>query len=360
MPQLAKGKTYGQVTDQNGKSLAGCRVELWDGDPDDDDFMGATVTDSNGRYEFRYPGGWDPRIPGSTSFRPDLYAKVYIKNGMGRWCEVGKSKTFANHKLKNDKKIDFQIKIEPRQTARLPFDFGKHAFMFPNQFQVRDLLGEDQFPGEVGMGLCGGMVAGALHRYQHGCSIPADTVPPHSGPLFDELLKRQLLTLEDGEIFKIWNWQRSPDLPHAHTPHSIRYMQKGEWKVLKGLIDAKKPQILCLIREEGYFSDIWKNHQVLAYGYEYEPTPRNLKVEVYDPNDRAGPSFLHMCLSGGRLGAHQIDSSGGRIGLRGFFVMKTTEKASKDHLTGPSPARVQPGPSTPPVPPRPGPGRLRR
>jgi len=94
----------------------------------------------------------------------------------------------------------------------------------------------------------------------------------------------------------------------------------------------RKPAILCLIRKEGYVAEIWKNHQERAFGYDYKPTPRNLTVEIYDPNDKHGTNFLHLCLSGGRLGAHQIDSSGNRINFRGFFVMSATEKASKDHM----------------------------
>jgi hypothetical protein len=331
MPRLAKGKTYGKITDQNNKGLNGFKVELWDDDyPDADDRMGVTYTDANGNYKFRYPGGWDPRIPGSTSFRPDIYITVSIKNSMGRWCQLKKSRTYKNHKLRKDKKIDLKITIAPKQKKRVPFDISKFAFKFPNAFNISDI--DPNFPGNVDMGLCGGMSAGALHRFKHRCPVPTQTTTPHSGPLFDELFKRQLITLSDGQVAIIWDWQRSPDLPHPHTPHSIRYRQKGQWQLLKSYIDKGKPAILCLIRMEGYMAKIWKNHQVVAIGYEYEPTPRNLKVEIYDPNDKNGSNFLHLCLSGGRLGAHQINSAGDRINFRGFFVMATTDKASKEHI----------------------------
>lgn len=332
MPKLAKGKTYGKITDKKNKGVAGLKIELWDDDfPDSDDRMGVKYTDSKGNYKFRYTGGWDYRVPGSKSFRPDIYITVSIKNSMGNWCKIKKSRTYKNHKLAKDKKIDLEINIADKQQKRIAFDVKHHAFQFPNMFDIKDI--HVDFLGNVDMGLCGGMVAGALHRFNHGCPIPSQNTTPHSGPLFDELFKRQKITLSDGEVGRIWDWQRSPDIPHRHTPHSIRYKQKGEWKVLKTqYIDKGKPAILCLIREEGYVAEIWKNHQVLAFGYEYEPTPRNLKVEIYDPNDKDGSNFLYLCLSGGRLGAYQINSAGKRINFRGFFVMGTTIKASKDHM----------------------------
>ena len=137
-------------------------------------------------------------------------------------------------------------------------------------------------------------------------------------------------TLPVSMITEIYNWQRSPDLPHAHTPHSIRFRQKAQWKTLKEFIDKGKPTVLVLIREEGYVADITKNHQVLAFGYEYNPTTRDLTVEVYDPNDKNGSNFLHLCLGGGRLRAHQINSAGARINFRGFLVNWAGVAAAKD------------------------------
>lgn len=334
MPALAKGKTYGRITDQNNKGVADLKIELWDDDdPDADDRMGVTHTDANGNYQFRYSGGWDLRVPGSTSFRPDIYVTASIKNRNGDWCQVTRSKTYTNYKLNNDKKIDLQVSISSRKQQRIPFDVARYAFQFPNSFEFESPF--PQFPGTVDMGFCGGMCAAALHRYRHQCATPdpSQTTTPRSGPLYDELFRRQLLTLSELDVRQIWDWQRSPDVPHAHTPDSIRFKQKGQWQVLQSqYIDKSRPAILCLIRQEGYVAEIWKNHQVLAFGYDYESAPRNLTVEVYDPDDEHGSDFLHLCLSGGRLGAHQVDSSGKRKNFRGFLVMSTTDKASSDHM----------------------------
>lgn len=226
-----------------------------------------------------------------------------------------------------------KLTLKASKKKRISFDVKKFAFKFNNAFKIKDI--NDAFPGDVSMGLCGGMSAGALHRFKYDCCSPPDpnqTKTPHKGKLFDELFERQLITLSDGQLARIWDWQRSPDLPHTHTPTSLRKRQKGQWKVLKSAIDHGEPVILCLIREEGYLASIWKNHQVVAIGYEYDPTIKDLKVEIYDPNDNNQSNFLYLCLGGGRLGAHQIDSRGNKINFRAFFVMTTTNKASEVHI----------------------------
>jgi hypothetical protein len=112
MPELAKGKTYGKVIDQHHNAVQGLKVELWDDDsPDPDDRMGVTYTDAHGGYEFRYPGGWDLRVPGSDSFRPDMYLTVGIKNRNGDYCQIARSNTYKNHKLADDLKIDLQVNV---------------------------------------------------------------------------------------------------------------------------------------------------------------------------------------------------------------------------------------------------------
>ena len=323
---------HGRVTDQSGHPVKNIKIEAWDYDwPDDDDRMGVVYTDAKGKYELHYRGGhWDPAPHRITTWRPDIYVTANMKNNNGNWMRVAKSRVYKNHKLRKDLKIDLKIKIEPTLKKRLGFRVSKYGIKFRNSFTIKNLI--PGIDGEWHMGLCGGMSAGALHRFNHKCVVPTQTTTPQSGhPLFNELWQRQVDTLSLGVIAKIYNWMRSPDLPHRHTPHSIRYRQKAEWPILRDYIDKGKPAILCLIREEGYLADITKNHQVLAFGYEYSPTTRDLKVEVYDPNDKNGSNFLILSLSGGRLGAHQINSHGSRINFRGFFELNTTAEASKKH-----------------------------
>ena len=324
---------HGKITNQNNKPVKNVKIEAWDADsPDADDRMGVVYTDANGNYELHYRKmDWDTDVFWSpSSWRPDIYITAKIKNNNGNWMRAAKSKTYKNHKLKKDRRIDLKINFAPVVKKRTGFKVSQYAFQFKNSFVVRNLI--PTIPGVFHMGFCGGMCAGALHRFNHKCSVPRQATTPRSGsPLYKELFQRQVDTLMGGVILKIYDWMRSPDLPHTFTPHSIRFRQKGEWKILRAYLDQGKPMILCLIREEGYLADITKNHQVLAIGYEYDPTPRDLKVEIYDPNDKKGSNYLILSLSGGRLGAHQITSQGARINFRGFFVVSTTAEASKKH-----------------------------
>lgn len=353
MPRKPKGKVYGKITDQRGRALQGIKVEVWDEDwPDEDDRMGHTLTNARGEYSFPYPrGGWDTRI-GGTSFRPDVYITASVKNREGRWVKVKKSRVYKNVKLRLAKKIDLQLNIAAVEKKRTNFKVGPHGFRFGNSFVLEDVFG---FEGPFEMGLCGGMSAGALHRYQTRCVVPStNRIPKDGTPLFKELFQRQLDTLPVDMVTTIYDWQRSPDLPHAHTPNSIRYRQKAQWRVLKAQLDEGVPTILVLVRQEGYLADISKNHQVLAIGYEFNPTTRDLKVEVYDPNDRNSSNYLYLCLGGGRLRAHQINSRGERINFRGFLVNWAGPDAAKGHhnecnLTTRQPGRRTPGVRVPPT-----------
>ena len=323
---------HGTVTNQSNQPLVNVKIEAWDDDsPDDDDRMGVVYTDASGNYELHYNGGhWDPAPHNITIWRPDIYITANIKNNNGDWMQVAKSRVYKDHKLAVDLKIDMRLTIEQPIKNRTNFQVSQYAFQFQNSFSITNILANIE--GIWHMGFCGGMSAGALHRYNHKCTVPTQTSTPDRGdPLYNELFQRQIDTLANGVVAKIYDWMRSPDLPHSHTPHSIRYRQKVEWPILKDYIDRGNPAILCLIREEGYLAEISKNHQVLAIGYDYSPTPRDLKVEVYDPNDKDGSNFLILSLSGGRLGAHQINSSGTRINFRGFFVLNTTADASNKH-----------------------------
>ncbi len=348
MPTKPKGKVYGKITNQKGKGLQGVKVEVWDSDwPDDDDRMGHAVTNSRGEYSFPYPRGeWDPRVAG-TGFRPDVYITASVKNREGRWVKVNKSRVYNNVKLKLAKKIDLQIIVDAIEKKRTNFKVGTDGFRFGNSFVLEDVFG---FEGRFEMGFCGGMSAGALHRYQTRCVVPTTSRVPKDGtPLFKELFQRQLDTIPADLISTIYDWQRSPDLPHAHTPNSIRYRQKGEWRVLKSLLDKGVPTILVLIKKEGYFADISGNHQVLAIGYEFNPATRDLKVEVYDPNDYKGSNYLNLCLGGGRLMAHQVTSLGARINFRGFLVNSAGPNAAKGHHNGCNASSKKPVQRTPVV-----------
>jgi len=146
--------------------------------------------------------------------------------------------------------------------------------------------------------LCGGMCWAALDRYF--CNtpggIPADTSPPANGtPLFRELFDRQLdsLTANGSLAAKCWDWMFRPNEGHTLDRASVGHLtQAEEWPRVKDLLDRGFPASLCLVRVQENeltgifkaFGDIWKNHQVLAWGYHFDASTQRGTLPIYDPN----------------------------------------------------------------------------
>lgn len=137
--------------------------------------------------------------------------------------------------------------------------------------------------------LCGGMCWAALDRYFHDplIPIPPDTSPPGAGtPLFKELFERQLDSLvANGNLpAQCWDWMTRPDHGHWHDRHSIGHLtQTEEWPPIKDLLDHGIPASICMVCVRGCVS-VWKNHQVVAWGYTYNESTRRVELLIYDPN----------------------------------------------------------------------------
>ncbi len=222
---------------------------------------------------------------------------------------IARSKTYHDHKLKNDLTIDFVVQ-PPAQVEQkiLAFDTKTTGFHFSNTFNC-----------------CGGMSAGALNRFIGKKGAPAQTDPPAVGDaLYKEIFDRQVRTLTAQVVAEIGIWQVSPDQPHTLAPHSVSFRTKQQWPHLYKRINDGKPTILVLIEAEGV-TDPSVNHQVLAFGYEWNPTTKDLKVHVYDPNYPNQPMYLTMTLAGDHLNGRQ---SAGGSRLRGFFVNPAGDSAA--------------------------------
>lgn len=323
-------KIYGQITNKAGGGLPvkGLRVEVWDDDwPDGDDFLGRDITNGEGRYEISYHDGyWDPSVPGLSSWLPDIYITVEIKNSSGKWVRLGKSKVFKDHPLSDDLQIDVVVNIDPPlilQTSFIPDEYGFH---FRNDFKVEPtILGIDL--GTWEMGFCGGMCAAALHRFRNHIDIPTVTqIPTEGTPLFRELLSRQIMTTPPDLLMRIYYWQSSPDVGFQWGKISIGQRTKREWPKLKSELDNGIPTMLILIRAKGYFDNPTKNHQVLAIGYDFNPANKDLVIQVYDPNkpDETNTLSMNLGLPDGRL--YFKDST--RRRTRGFLINQVGKVAS--------------------------------
>lgn len=323
-------KISGTITDSSagGAPVEGLRVQAWDDDwPDGDDFMGEATTGASGQYRISYADAiWDDSLLDVVSRRPDIYISVDIRNGDGEWIRLAKSGVFRNHDLTEDLEIDLGVNLGSKLVKHTAFDPAVHGFKFRNLFTLEpDVLGIDL--GSWQMGFCGGMCAGALHRFRNGIPIPDDDQPPADGtPLFEELFRRQMKSTPLDSLPQLYDWQSAPEAGVLWRKPGIGQRTKKEWPKLKSALDRDQPTIISLIRANGYFDNPTKNHQVLAVGYEYDPAAKDLVIFTYDPNRPGRTSRLAMSLGlpEGRL--HLKDTSRSRT--RGFLVNAAGEGAS--------------------------------
>ncbi len=199
------------------------------------------------------------------------------------------------------------------------FTPGLHGFAFPNSFEFPDFF-QIKLPlipasmaslGDVVYGLCGGMCFAALDYYQ--AQIP----PPHymkpdeiPWPYFLFIWQRQINSLKNPVIPKLFEWMLSDDATLAR--------KTARWSIpqVEQSLKSGEPAVLALIRVKG-ISDPTKNHQVLATGYEYEPTTKDLKISLYDPNFPGEVIYLTMNIGDPNQGISLAHSKGGVV--RGFF-----------------------------------------
>jgi hypothetical protein len=108
----AKRTIYGQIKMPDGTPAIGVAVIAWDSDGfagGKDDVMCHTKTDSRGYYRMTYykSSPWDTKVPGLTSFRPDIYLTIHsLKVGV---LPVKKTGVNTNWRMSNDLKIDVTL-----------------------------------------------------------------------------------------------------------------------------------------------------------------------------------------------------------------------------------------------------------
>jgi hypothetical protein len=314
-------KIYGTITDiDNGTPLKGLRVEAWDADwPEGDDFMGRDITNANGQYEISYHDGyWDQSILGLPTWYPDIYITVEMRNSTDKWVRLINSQVYKDYRLSENLNIDLSVRVEPEITKMTSFDPIEDGFHFKNNFDIKmSILNLDI--EQKGMGLCGGMCAAALNRFTNHLDITKDDqIPTQGTTLYDELLKRQLETIPPVTLANMYAFQGAPDQVDMLRKASIGQLTKKEWPKLKAELDKGNPTILVLVRAKGVFDNPSKNHQVLAIGYDFNPTTKDLKIFEYDPNK---PKEIHtllmsLALPDGKL--YLRDTA--KRGTRGFMV----------------------------------------
>ena len=212
---------------------------------------------------------------------------------------------------------------KPVEEVTTDFSPRKHGFKFVNNFAI-DKSDFHLGKGILHIGLCGGMSLYALRKFNKGQAMPTERKPPVRGtPHFRELFRCQTETLLPTTWGRFLRWQIRPDRPPFGSIYSVGTSTRGQWeRKLRRQLKKGKPTILGLIRSKGLKGDPSRNHQVLAIGYKYNPTSKDLAVSLYDPNHPGKTVEITMNFKNPAKGIRPKQSTGEK--LRGFFVINET------------------------------------
>ena len=172
-----------------------------------------------------------------------------------------------------------------------PSTSGLHFLnYYPHEptIQVKIPLGPTLSLGDAANGLCGGMAFVVRDFYEAKQPVPPDTDPPPAGtPLYQFIVQRLMdsfnLPLGIGRYLELMQ-PAFPDVGLGFgLPGRASVMVRDEWPHIKSDLDAGRLVPLGLVKVKSTNpSDLCKNHQVLAYGYDLNGP--DLTVWLYDPN----------------------------------------------------------------------------
>jgi len=142
---------------------------------------------------------------------------------------------------------------------------------------------------DASRGLCGGMIYTVVDLQRAGStSIPQTYTEPG---VFNHICRRLLQSW--GLPFawmKYWGWQNRPNRTKSIAGVPV---QKGafdltieeEWPKIRAKIDTAELVPLGLVNVTGFSPlKLGLNHQVLAYGYDFDDATGEATIHIYDPN----------------------------------------------------------------------------
>jgi murein DD-endopeptidase MepM/ murein hydrolase activator NlpD/uncharacterized protein YgiM (DUF1202 family) len=194
-----------------------------------------------------------------------------------------------------------------------------HGFSFHNVFNLNlPVKFKLPFGGEINLndvtlGLCGGMCFTALDYFLSGLPRPDFSNPNQiDKKTLSYLCQRQIDSLKLPVVIKFLEWMLLEENTLA-----VR-MARYEVPRIRKNLDNDQPVVLGLVRVRG-LGNPTLNHQVIATGYEFNPTTKDLLLQIYDPNYPLKDVDIRINLAHPSSGINLTQSSGER--LRGFFVL---------------------------------------
>ena len=143
--------------------------------------------------------------------------------------------------------------------------------------------------GDASNGMCGGMTYAVRDLFQASLQPPGDLTAPAGGPLFVYIAARLLDSFNLPFGPKIYLDLMNPALPDHET--SIELLGHGRawrmineaWPAIRADLDNGILSPVSLVEVKSLSpSDLGKNHQVLAFGYDLIGSA--LTLHLYDPN----------------------------------------------------------------------------
>jgi hypothetical protein len=211
---------------------------------------------------------------------------------------------------------------------RTDFTPKKHGFHFPNVFAnkiIKTKWGEIETKGR-----CGGMAFASLDYYFANIPIPAygtkDSsirIPPDGDFVADFIYKRLIDSFFTSTSHKFISWTLASDSPKFLSKGVSHWTKKKEFPKMKESIDKGIPVILGLVRSRN-LKEIAGNHQVVAYGYDYNSINDKITIYIYDNNF---PDQEVMLISDETI-PHFVSLD--KYIWRGFFVQDYKPKVPKE------------------------------
>lgn len=200
------------------------------------------------------------------------------------------------------------------------FRSPEHGFRFINSFELSfpstiplPIFGQVDLKNIV-YGLCGGMCFGALDYFYAQRQVPSYSQPQELPFNYEFYLwDRQIDSMLPLTIPTVIEWMIRDDLDVAAR------CARSEVPKLRRSLDRGKPAVLALIRAR-QSENPTQNHQVLAIGYDYNETDKQMRIYLYEPNHPGMTPTLDLNLARPSEGIHISQSTGEP--LRGFFIVR--------------------------------------
>jgi hypothetical protein len=207
------------------------------------------------------------------------------------------------------------------QTQKVGFNPQQHGFHFRNAF-VNRIATIPEFGTVTTLGRCGGMAYAALDYYLANVPIPAytganyapDGVPPDGNWLADYIYVRLMNSFFTPSALNFPAWTVHSDHQTWFYKGVTLWTKEDEFPKLRDRLDGGTPVVLGLVGADNLADIGLKNHQAVAYGYDFYPGAGIMNVYIYDNNH----PDQEVILSSDPGNPHFQASTG--EDWRGFFV----------------------------------------